>query len=103
MLKSSEGHRVVVALPDHVEVPHRDVDGFTLGNLAREIDKDAIAKFASVEEANQRDRCFEALAVILEHALTPEAAHGVFPNGSGEFVLIRAAGSGLAHSVNTAG
>src|SRR5580765_3659130 len=85
-----QAHSVGVTLPDGIEIAHGQGNRVAGENALRDIDEDAVTKFGGVIQTDDGHGDRESAAEVFEHALTAEAAHGVFADGIERISFARA-------------
>src|SRR5262249_28364646 len=101
--EAAEGVRIRIALPDHVGVADREVEGLSGEDLAGDVDEHAVTQVHRVEEPEDEDARPPLPRVVLEDALAAEAALRVLAHGPGGVRLARASARRSHQRIDVAG
>ena len=75
--QAAQRHGVGIALPDHVDVAHGEIDGLAVAHLGGDVVQHAIAHVDGVVEPHEAAGRAEPRGEMLEHALAADAGVGV--------------------------
>jgi len=95
--------RVCVTLPDHVHMPHGQVDRLAGEHLHGHIHQHPVSQIDRVVQPDKRHRRTVLFAEVLKHPFTAEARLGIFPDRAHGSRLIRSGPVGRAERIDVAG
>src|SRR2546430_2523148 len=86
LLQGKQRHGVVVALPDDVEMAHRQVDGIAGENFARQVHQHAVAQLAGIKSRMSATGMAHAPLKYSNMRSRPRQLMAYSPTGCGESV-----------------